>query len=376
MSRSINVGLVGLGYIGKIHTIAYQDIPLCFSNPPAVADLVAVLRSRLDTEAEAMKSFGLATMDPEEFYGQPLDAVDVCSPNCLHRAHVEPALQAGMAVYCEKPLAATLEDARAMADLARSTNALTQVAYVLRYTPAIRQMKAMIDAGDIGEVFDFRAKLLHGSYLDPERPMSWRLRCAQSGGGAFMDLGAHLVDLTHYLLGDVAKVRAEMRTFVRERCTTRGSEQKEAVDVDDWALCTLELPSGAIGVLEVTRMAAGARDATTFDVFGSRAALRFRTRDRNFAELYDLNRQQWIQGVMDLPPIPGERPIQQIWPSGKYSQGGLVDAHLAAAYDFLLNVAEGKPSKVDFRAGLAAQEVIDAAYRSAARGGELLRLPL
>lgn len=191
-----------------------------------------------------------------------------------------------------------------------------------------------------------------------------------------MDLGAHLVDLTHYLLGDVAKVRAETRTFVCERCITRGSDQKEAVDVDDWALCTLELSSGAIGVLEVTRMAAGARDATTFDVFGSKGALRFGIRNREFAELYDLNRQQWIHGEIDTPPIPGERPIRQVWPSGKYSQGGLVDAHLAAVYDFLLNVAAGKPSNVDFRAGLAAQEVIDAAYRSAARGGEWLRLPL
>jgi len=376
MTKEINVGLIGLGYIGKIHTIAYRDIPLCFSNAPVVGNLAVVLRSRLDTEAEAMKSFAMATTDPDEFYAQPLDGVDVCSPNCLHRQHVEPALHAGLAVYCEKPLASTLEDARAMADLAEKSGVLTQVAFVLRYAPAIRQMKAMIDAGEIGEVFHFRARMFHGGYLDPDRPMSWRLRCAESGGGAFMDLGAHLVDLTRYLLGDVATVRAEMRTFICERCTIRGSDEREPVDVDDWALCTLELSSGAIGVLEVTRMAAGARDATEFEVFGSKGALRFQLRDRDLARLYDLQRQQWIHGAMSLSPIPGERPIEQVWPSGKYSQGGFTNVHLAAAYDFLLNVAEGKPSQVDFQAGLAAQEVIEAAYRSAAASGAWIHLPL
>ncbi|MBC7233547.1 MAG: Gfo/Idh/MocA family oxidoreductase [Chloroflexi bacterium] len=376
MTKKINVGLIGLGYIGKIHTIAYRDIPFCFPKTPVVANLVAVLRSRLDSEAEAMESFANATTDPAEFYAQPLDMVDICSPNHLHRQHAQHALESGLAVYCEKPLACTLEDARAMADLVERTGALTQVAFVLRYLPAIRQMKALIAAGEIGEVFHFRGRMFHGSYLDYDRPMSWRLRRAEAGGGAWMDLGAHLVDLTHYLLGNVATVRAVMRIFICERCTTPGSDIREPVDVDDWAQCTLELSSGAVGVLEVTRMAAGAEDATDFEVYGSKGALLFQAGDPNFARLYDLKRQQWIRGAINLPPIPGERPIEHIWPSSKYSQGYMTNAHLAAAYDFLLNVAERKPSQVDFRAGAAAQEVIEAAYISAAHGGESIRLPL
>jgi len=376
MTKKLNIGLIGLGYIGKIHAIAYRDIPLCFPQPPVTANLAVVLRSRLDTEVEATKSFGIATTDPAEFYAQPLDVVDVCTPNYLHREHVQHAVESGLAVYCEKPLASTLEDARAMANLAEKTAALTQVAFVLRYVPGIRQMKALIDAGEIGEVFHFCARMFHGGYVDYNRPMSWRLRRAQSGGGAFMDLGAHLVDLTRYLLGNVATVRAAMRTFICERCTTRGSDRRELVDVDDWAHCTLELSSGAIGVLEVTRMAAGADEATEFEVFGNKGALLFQAREPNFVRMYDLKRQQWISGALSLPPIPGERPFEQVWPGGKYSQGLMTNAHLAAAYDFLLNVTERKPSQLDFRAGAAAQEVIEAAYASAARGGELIRLPL
>jgi len=372
----MNVGLIGLGYIGKIHAIAYRDIPFCFSQAPVVANLAAVLRTRLDTEAEVMKSFAVATTDPDEFYAQSLDVVDICTPNYLHREHAERAIKSGLAVYCEKPLASTLEDARAMAELAEKSGALTHVAFVLRYLPAIRQMKALIDAGEIGEVLHFRARLFHGSYLDPNRPMAWRLRHAQSGGGAFMDLGAHLVDLTHYLLGDVATVRAVMRTFIRERPKARGSSEREPVDVDDWTHCTLELKSGAVGVLETTRVAGGVRETMHFEVYGSKGALAFHEHDPYFVQVFSLKQQQWISGPMKLSPIPGERPISQVWPSGKYSQGFMTNAHLASAYDFLLNVAEGKPSPADFRAAAAAQEVIEATYSSAAQGGELITLPL
>jgi predicted dehydrogenase len=378
MTKVINVGLIGLGYIGKIHAIAYRDIPQCFGQPAVMPRLTAVLRSHLDTEREAMQAAGfeLATSDPDEFYAQPLDVVDVCTPNYLHLEHARRALQSGLAVYCEKPLACTLQDARAMLNLAEANGALTQVAFMLRYVPAIRQMKALIAAGEIGDVLHFRARLFHSSYLDFERPMAWRLRRAQSGGGAFMDLGAHLVDLTHYLLGSVISVRAVMRTFICERCTVRGSAEREAVDVDDWMHCTLELASGAVGVLEVTRVAAGFESATDFEVFGSKGSAAFHEQEPNFAQVYDLRKRQWISGTLGLPPIPGERPIEQLWPNRKYSQGYFVNAHMAATYDFLSNVAEKKPSQVDFRAGVAAQEVIEAAYLSAAKGGERIELPL
>jgi predicted dehydrogenase len=378
MTKELQIGMVGLGYIGKIHAVAYRDIALCFGDPPVRANLKAVLRSRLDTEQEAMRAAGfeIATTDPDEFFALPLDVVDICSPNNLHREQAERALRAGMAVYCEKPLASNLNDARALAQLADELGATTQVAYVMRYTPAIRQMKALIAAGQIGEVLSFRGQIFHSSYLDPKRPISWRLRQADSGGGAFMDLGAHLVDMTRYLMGDVASVRAETRTFIASRCVMPGAVQHEAVDVDDWAVVTLELKNGAVGVLEVTRMAAGASEANSFEVYGRLGSVTFSGKDPERAQFHNLKQKQCISGALDLPPISGERPIEKIWPSGKYSQGYFVNHHMAAAYDLLLNLAEGKRSLADFDSGAAAQEVIEAAYLSASRGGERISLPL
>jgi predicted dehydrogenase len=378
MTKELNVGLIGLGYIGKVHATAYRDIPICISQPKATGNLTAVLRSRLDTDQEVMQcaGFKVATTNPDEFFATPLDIVDVCSPNDLHFNQVSRALEQGRNVYCEKPLARTLNEARSLVDLAQKTGAKTHVAFTLRYVPAIRQMKAILLAGAIGEVYHFKAHMFHGSYLDPNRVMSWRLRKSLSGGGAFMDLGAHLVDLTRYFLGDVATVRASMRTFITERPSAPGSSQQEIVDVDDWTLCTLELINGATGVIEVTRMAAGAGEATQFEIFGSRGALSFDYRHPESVSWYDLKRKQWISGAVDFSPVPGERPIEQIWPSSKYSQGVMTNAHLASAYDFLLNVASGLDSTIDFRCGAAVQEIVEAAYHSGEQGGAAVKLPL
>ncbi len=378
MAKEFNIGLIGLGYIGKVHVTAYQDIPICISQPQAIAKMSAVLRSRLDSEESAMRKAGFEVMttNPDEFFAAPLDIVDVCSPNHLHIDQVTQALKLGLNVYCEKPLTRTYREAQILADLSDKSTGKTHTAFVLRYMPGIRQMKAIIQAGAIGEVYHFRSHMFHGSYVDANRPMSWRLRKSTSGGGALMDLGAHLIDITRYLIGDVDWVRAEMRTCIAERPAASGSSQRETVDVDDWALCTLQLINGASGVVEVTRMAAGAGEATQFEIFGSKGALAFDFRHPDTVSWFDLKRKQWINGALEIPSTPDERPIETIWPNSKYSQGIMTNAHLASAYDFMLNIAEGKSSPIDFHAAAAVQEIIEAAYISSEHKGEMIRLPL
>ncbi|RLC85247.1 MAG: hypothetical protein DRI37_08145 [Chloroflexi bacterium] len=371
MKQHVSVGLVGFGYIGKVHTLGYQGVQLCLPDPPVLPRLQAVLRRRIDPDDTSWREAGyqLATADPDTFFAQPLDIVDICTPNSQHREPVQRAIAAGMAVYCEKPLAHTLADARALAELAAKTHTLTHIAFVLRYLPAIRQMKALLELGAIGDVINFRARMDHGSYLNPNRPLSWRLQRAQSGGGAFMDLGTHLVDLVHYLLGDVATVQAQTRTVIENRPVTAGSSERGQVDVDDWALALLTLRNGAVGTVEVTRMAAGAREATSLEIYGRQGTLTFHASAPYTARHFDLKQGEWRTALANLPTPAGDRPLSQLLPASKYSQGFMTDIHLAAAYDFVLNVAEGKSAQPDFQAGLAAQEVVQATYQSAAANG-------
>ncbi|MBN1264686.1 MAG: Gfo/Idh/MocA family oxidoreductase [Anaerolineales bacterium] len=378
MVKTMDIGLVGLGYIGKIHANAYRNIPVCFSNAPVTANLKGVLRSQLDTEQVLMDSLGftLRTINPEEFFKNDFDMVDICTPNILHLEEVEMAAAAGLNIYLEKPMAMDLNEARQMTELAQKHGIKTHMALVFRYVPAVRQMKALIEAGAIGEVYNFNARFFHGSYVDPNRPMTWRLRWAESGGGVFADLGSHMIDLIRYLLGEVVAVKADMRTFISRRPKSRGSSEMETVDVDDWLMCLMEMENGAPGLLEVSRMAAGVEDTTRVEVFGTKGALRFSFNQQELVDIFDIRTNRWYHGSLDVPPVEGERPIETLWPNGKYSQGMMTNAHMASGYDFLLNIAENKESKLDFAAGMAVQEVMEAGYQSARSGGGMVRLPL
>jgi predicted dehydrogenase len=206
--------------------------------------------------------------------------------------------------------------------------------------------------------------------------MSWRLRWAESGGGAFADLGAHMIDLVKYLLGDAARVGAKMRTFITERPAARGSDQMETVDVDDWALCTMELKNGAIGHIEATRMAAGISDEITLQIFCRNGSLHFNASNPHEIRIHNLKSGCWQSGSLPYPDVSGERPIASIYPGAKMSQGRFQDAHMASCYDFLQCVQQNTPSKSDFQSALAVQEILEAAYRSGRSTGEMLDLPL
>jgi predicted dehydrogenase len=370
--------LIGLGFIGKVHLAAYQAIPLCYDPPAAIPRVTTLLRSLPGTEAAAAQITAIPTItaDPDLFFDQPLDLVDICSPNDAHLEYARRALDRGLPVYCEKPLANTLVDARQMAELAGRSGVLNQVALVNRFVPAIRQMKALLETGAIGEPILFHARKLHSSYLDPQRPVSWRLQHARSGGGALMDLGIHAVDLVRYVLGEFAAVRAVARTIVPARPAARGSEQTLPVDVDDWTLCTVELTNGCTGTIEASRVSAGDDETSTFTVYGSRGALAYTEKEPDAVAWYDLEAKQWKQGGVALLAPAGERATGAFWPPRKLSQGSMTDRHMASIVDLLLNWADGRYSPVDFQAGLRAQEVVEACYLSASSAGERITFPL
>jgi len=375
---NLKVGLVGLGFIGKVHAHAYHSIPYCFSSPKAGADLRAVLRSAAGRDPELLKSLGspLETADPSEFFSQELDLVDICSPNHLHLEHISAAAERKMHIYCEKPLALNLAEARLMAEKVERAGVLTHTAFVMRYFPAARQAKAILASGALGEIYSFRAYLYHNSYMDPQRPISWRLRKDLSGGGALADLGIHSIDMVRYLLGDADWVQCRPRTFIAARPKTAGSAEMVPVDVDDWALCLLGLKNGAQGSVETTRMSGGVSDTSRIQVFGSRGSLEIDFLRPHNAFFFDLQRKQVSFGAQDFPLPQGERPQADIFPPAKLSLGDFNDTHFASVMDFLLDIQEKRPSPLNFESALKAQEILEAAYLSAGRGGESIPLPL
>ncbi|MDP2964914.1 MAG: Gfo/Idh/MocA family oxidoreductase [Pelolinea sp.] len=374
----LRVGIIGFGYIGKIHAHCYQSIPHCFSEPKVQAQVAAVLRSGLGRDAEILHSLGspLETTSMEEFLAQDLDMVDICSPNGLHHDQIQAALEKRHPIYCEKPLGLNLDQARDSTQAANKAGVLTHTAFTMRYIPAVQQAKAILAAGALGEINNFRIHYFHNSYMDPARPMSWRLQKATSGGGSLTDLGIHMIDMVRYLLGDVDWVKCRTRTFITQRPIAAGSAEMAPVDVDDWALCMLGLKNGAEGVIEVTRMSGGMGDSCRIEIFGSQGSIEVDFSQTGSVRYYDQRRKQYQLGSQGFPTPAGERPMSEWLPQPKLTLGWFKDAHLGSIYDFLLNIRERKESSANFEAALKAQELLEAAYLSASRNTGQIYLPL
>jgi len=373
----IRVGLIGLGFIGKIHAQAYRSIPFCYKNPKTLAKVSAVLRTKTGSDRDFLETLGspFVTTDKNAFYDQDLDMVDICTPNALHMEQAITALNHKMHLYIEKPLGLNLAHAREIAAAARSAGVLSHTAFMMRYFPGVKQAKAVIASGALGEILNFRAHFFHNSYMDPQRPTSWRLQHALSGGGALTDLGVHMIDMMRYLLGEASWVQCRTRTFISQRPDSQGGSKLVPVDVDDWALCTVGLKSEAQGSIEVTRLSGGMGNSTRMEIFGSRGSVVIDINHPLHCEFYDQKSNQYHNGDLDFLTPEGESEKSSCWPQAKMSLGHFVDAHTACIYDFLQRIRMDRQSPLNFDDAVKTQEILEAAYLSASRNAEIIQLP-
>ncbi|MCD6576667.1 MAG: Gfo/Idh/MocA family oxidoreductase [Anaerolineaceae bacterium] len=374
----IRVGLIGLGFIGKIHAQAYHSIPFCYKNPKTLAKVSAVLRRKTGSDQDFLESLGspFVTTDENAFYDQGLDMVDICTPNALHMKQAITALNHKVHLYIEKPLGLNLVHARAIAAAARSAGVLSHTAFMMRFFPGVRQAKAIIASGALGRIYNFRAHYFHNSYMDSQRPTSWRLQHALSGGGALTDLGVHIIDMMRYLLGEASWVQCRTRTFIDQRPDSPGSSKLVPVDVDDWALCTVGLKNGAQGNIEITRLSGGMGNGARMEIFGSQGSVMFDINDPLHCQFYDQKSKQYHTGNLDFPVPEGKNEISDLWPPAKLSLGYFVNAHTACIYDFLQRIRAGRQSLSNFDDAVKTQEILEAAYLSASRNTETISLPL
>ncbi len=185
--KKLGVAMIGFGGIGRVHALAYRAIPLHYGLPSDVIDLVGVATSNPETAQAAAEATGCSvwTDDYRELLARDdVDAVDVCVPNFMHEEIVVAAAAAGKHIYCEKPLAMTVAEGQRMVEAARMAGIITQMTFNFRFFPAITRARQLVEEGFLGRVFSFRGRYYRSSYIDYEKPMSWRLRKDISGGGA------------------------------------------------------------------------------------------------------------------------------------------------------------------------------------------------
>lgn len=362
----LGIGIVGFGFIGRIHALAFTSLPFYYGELPFLPEIRGICTSREETAQKVQEETGVPFVThrfEELIHREDIDAVVVATPNALHLPVVAEAARAKKAVYCDKPLARDLKEAKSIQEMVIASGIPFGMAFQNRFVPAILRARELIRDGFLGEVVRVRAQYLHSGYNDPLRPMSWRLDRELSGGGALADLGSHLIDLIHYLLGPFTVEGARGKTFIRKRPKDALRKEYADVCVDDWAEVFGVLASGAPVTIEASRFATGSCDELRLEIEGMHGAIRYNSMQPNFLAVYDARRPQG--------PYGGERGFQLIesvhqypYPNkipGKFAIGW-VRAHIACAHDFLLRLA-GKPTLgATVEDGVAVQEVLERAY--------------
>jgi predicted dehydrogenase len=363
-AERIGVGMLGYAFMGKAHANAYRTLAYMMWPPPLYPELVLAAGRTEEAVAEAAERYGFAghTTDWRDVVADPrIGLFDNCGPNSLHAEPTVAAAEAGMHVLCEKPLGRTADESLEVWQRVAATGVKHMCAFNYRFAPAIRLARELIEAGELGEIRHFRARYLQDWIAEPDFPMVWRLDRDAAGSGALGDLGAHIVDLGHYLVGDITSVAGLTRTFIDDR-------PGGTVDVDDAFEAAVQFECGAIGTLEASRFARGRRNALTLEVNGSKGSLSFDLERLNELQVSlpggDSGRLDGFRTV--LVTEAGHPFIDNWWPPGHVL--GWEHTFIHEIHHLLRAIADDTdvdPHGATFRDGYRAAEVCDAIARSA-----------
>ena len=322
------IALLGGGAIGKVHAYAYSTLPFYSDPVPCEVRVKYVVNSRPETAAKAaalcpgaipLTDWRAAVADPE------VDVVDVCLPNHLHFEALKAAIAAGKHIYCEKPVVLNAAEADELEALLADYRGVSQVAFHIHFFASAMLAKKLISEGKIGRVVEFRGSYMQNSHVDPNRPIRWK-NLKQCGGGALMDIGSHLIELTDWLAGPLD----EAFSF------SASADAKNPERAEDSMAMVWRTKDGAIGTLQASKMAHGTENDMTVEIYGTKGAVRFDLQDPHFLEFFS-GEGGWqrlaVGNRYDLPDTD--------FPATK-SGIGWVRAHCTSVAHFLRNVAAGR----------------------------------
>ncbi|WP_020138430.1 Gfo/Idh/MocA family protein [Streptomyces sp. 351MFTsu5.1] len=376
---TLGVGMVGYAFMGAAHSQGWRTAGHAFDLPlrPVLAAIAGRDAQRVRAAADKHGWAATETDWRALITRDDVQLVDICTPGDSHAEIAIAALEAGKHVLCEKPLANSVVEAEAMvaaAEAARSRGQLAMVGFNYRRVPALTFARRLIADGRLGTLRHVRVSYLQDWLVDPDFPLTWRLQREHAGSGALGDLGAHIVDLAQFLAGEVlVGVSAQLETFVRERprldgassgLTASGGAVRGPVTVDDAAVFTGRLASGALAVFEATRMATGRKNALRLEINGDSGSLAFDLERLNELSFHDHREPAATAGFRRILVTEPDHPyLEAWWPPGH----GLGYEHtfVHQARDLVEAIASGTAPRPSFAEGLQVQRVLAAVEESA-----------
>jgi predicted dehydrogenase len=358
--QEIGIGMLGYGFMGKAHTNAYRTLAYLAFPPPRVPKLVMIAGRDEAAVAAAARQYGYEswTTDWRDVVNNPrVGLFDNGGPNAIHAEPTIAAARNGKHVLCEKPLGRTADESFAIWQAVEAAGVKHMCAFNYRFVPANRMAREMIDAGELGEIRHFRGRYLQDWGHDPALD-TWRFRSDEAGSGALGDLGAHVIDLARFLVGEVSFVHGAVRTFIDGR------------QVDDAIEAVVDFANGAIGTIEATRLALGHRNAFQWEVNGTKASLAFDLERLNELQVFRADGDR-ARGFKTVVVSEADQPFWSWWwPPGHII--GWEHTFIHEIHHLLAAIAgedEVAPYGATFEDGYRAAVVCDAIVRSSSGSG-------
>lgn len=365
----VGVGMLGYAFMGKAHTNAYKKIPYMIYPPPAVPRLVAIAGRNQEAVQEAARRYGYESTYTDWKKMLKDDRIQLFDNGGPNDAHADPciaAAAAGKHILCEKPLGRSAKEAGRMLEAVQKSNVTHMVSFNYRFVPAIRQIRYLIESGQLGQIYHFRAAYLQEWIMDPNFPMVWRLDKKTAGSGALGDLGAHIIDLARFLVGEPRKVAAMTQTFIKQRPSAGGTMTD--VNVDDAFVANFEFENGALGTLEASRFCPGRKNHQTLEINGSKGSVCFNLERLNEMEIFWKNDEpRETQGFHNVLVSESFHPFwENWWPHGHMIGWEHTFVHeITHLLDAIVHNKSIAPYGADFEDGYKNAVICDAILASA-----------
>lgn len=376
--KKVRVAVLGAsGWMGKVHTMAYQTFPhflgsengtaevkiLVEANPDAAADL-----AQRAPEARIVQDWKEAIADPE------IDLIDICLPDSLHYEVAKAALLAGKHVYCEKPLADTAAEARELADIAKEKGVITRVGHAFPRNPVHDLAKEIIDAGEIGEIKLFKACQHIDMYGDPLTPYMWRANGELAPTGIIGDTGSHVFSFMEFLVGPVAKLVADNFIVTPKRPVVDGLAYGETAELkgdEDWADITnpdgtnlmVQFANGARGLVDFSRVATGRKFMQTYEIYGTKGSLAYTYDEVNRLRFYSNEDKIGRRGYREIDVGPENETFRAFLPLPNFALG-YNESKIIEAAEVVKSIATNTPAWPTFENGHHICQIVDACMTS------------
>jgi len=376
MAKTIGIGVIGMGWMGQVHSRSYRTLGDRFWDSDTQSQLIICADEMKNRAHEAKQRFGFAkaTTDWRQVIAHPdVDVVNIATPNDQHVEIVKECAAAGKHIFCEKPVGRSPRETALIEGTARKAGVLSFVGYNYRWAPLVQYTRQLILDGQLGDLTHYRGRFLVGYASNPDGVLSWRFQHEHAGLGVLGDLMSHVIDMAHYLAGPIDRIVSNQATFIQERPIPPAGEgthfsinaggPKDKVTNEDYASTLVQFSNGAHGTFEVDRIISGLKCQMAFELHGTKGAIRWDFERMNELEIFLPDKNLAHDGFVTIASAP-EHPSHQRFNPGPALSLGYDDLKAIEASKFLESIGEGTQCEPGFAQALAVAEVQDAIMRS------------